>query len=127
MYRPVVSIPSVEQSAASDTGASVRALGDGDLFGLRLAGQVLGHKAALAGRPRVARWFADLESVVAAELARRGVGVVLVVEPELRLAPDADADDRQLLGDYLRLLAANEGLNEAQRTYCRELLEGLAG
>jgi hypothetical protein len=122
----VVSIPSVEQSAASDTGASVLGLGDGDLFGLRLAGQVLGHKAALAGRPRVARWFADLESVMAAELARRGVGVVLLADAELRLAADADAADRQLLADYLRLLAGNAGLSETQRTFCRQLLEGLA-
>ncbi|CAN5701074.1 hypothetical protein BH23CHL7_BH23CHL7_18120 [soil metagenome] len=122
----MVSIPSVEDGATSPAVGSIRALGDGDLFGLRLAGQVLGHKSALAGRPRVARWFADLESFVGAELARRGVGVVLVVEPELRLAPDADATDRQLLGDYLRLLAANESLSETQRAYCRALLEGLA-
>ncbi|CAN5695404.1 hypothetical protein BH24CHL5_BH24CHL5_13750 [soil metagenome] len=98
-------------------------LNDNDLFGLRLAGQVLGHKAAALGRPRVARWFADFETVAAAELARRGVGIVLIVEPELRLPPGADAAERQMLAEYLGLLAGNQGLSEAQRDFCRRLLE----
>jgi hypothetical protein len=115
----------VEQERAADEGPHVSGLSDGDLFGLRLAGQVLGHKAAIAGRPRVARWFADLESVVGAELARRGVGVVLIDEPELRLAPDADAADLTALSQYLGLLAGNPGLSEDQRRYCSRLLEGI--
>ena len=105
---------------------TVEALADRDLFGLRLAGQVLGHKAALASRPRVARWFADLESVAVAELARRGVGVVLVRQAELGLAAQADASDRQLLAEYLGLLAANDALSDGQRAFCRSMLEGLA-
>ena len=101
-------------------------LNDRDLFGLRLAGQVLGHKAAISGRPRVARWFADLEAAVGAELARRGVGVVLVAEPPLGLPADADTADRQLLCEYLTLLADNEALSPAQRGFCRERLDELA-
>jgi hypothetical protein len=84
---------------------TVEALADRDLFGLRLAGQVLGHKAALA---------------------RRGVGVVLVRQAELGLAAEADASDRQLLAEYLGLLAANDALSDGQRAFCRSMLEGLA-
>lgn len=107
-------------------GPSVDALSDGDLFGLRLAGQVLGHKAGLAGRPHVARWFADFEAAIATELARRGVGVVLADPPELALHADADADDRRLLAEYLALLVANDGLSDAQRAVCRRLRERAA-
>jgi hypothetical protein len=117
----------MEQERAAGEGPSgpdVAALSDADIFGLRLAGQVLGHKAALAGRPRVARWFADLETVMGAELARRGVGVVLVTEPELVLSADADASDYALLAEYLGLLAANDALSTEQRLLCRRLLEG---
>lgn len=107
-------------------GPSVDALSDGDLFGLRLAGQVLGHKASLAGHPHVARWFADFEATIATEMARRGLGVVLADPPELALHPDADAGDRRLLADYLALLVANEGLSDAQRDLCRRLLDRAA-
>jgi hypothetical protein len=98
-----------------------------DLFGLRLAGQVLGHKAALAGRPRVARWFADFESVVAAELARRGVGVVLTsTEPSLGCS-DADAGDRRLLGEYLGCWPLTRACRRRSACFCRELIAGMAG
>lgn len=115
----------MEQEYAAE-GPAVDDLTDSDLFGLRLAGQVLGHKAALLGRPRVARWFADLESVVASELARRGVGVVMISQPSLALPAQADAADRQLLAEYLGLLAANQGLSGEQRDYCRQLLGTVA-
>jgi hypothetical protein len=115
----------VERESAAEGEPDTTALSDGDLFGLRLAGQVLAHKAALAGRPRVARWFADLESVVSSELSRRGVGLVLVAEPELALAAGADAADIALLRDYLALLAGNASLSDAQRAYCQRLLEGV--
>jgi hypothetical protein len=115
-----------ERAAAEEPpGLDVAELNDADLFGLRLAGQVLGHKAALAGRPHVARWFSDLEAVMGAELARRGVGVVLVTEPGLALAPDADASDYALLSEYLAMLAANPGLSDAQRLLCRRLMDGV--
>ena len=117
----MVSIADVEQGRVELQEPAVSGLADAELFGLRLAAQVLGHKAALAGRPRVARWFADLESLIAFRLASRGVGVVLGAEPRLALAPDADAADRRLLAEYLGLLADNEGLTKAQRETCRAL------
>jgi hypothetical protein len=116
----------VEHAETAVEGSAISALSDADLFGLRLAGQVLGHKAALAGRPLVARWFADFEAVVAGELAQRGVGIVLTDQPGLELPSDADAADRRLLGEYLELLAGNEGLSDAQRMLCRSLIAGIA-
>ncbi|HVM29642.1 MAG TPA: hypothetical protein VM305_02565 [Candidatus Limnocylindrales bacterium] len=113
----------MDQEWADPEGAELAALSDADLFGLRLAGQVLGHKAALVGRPRVARWFAELETVMGAELARRGVGVLLASEPDLVLPADADAEDYSVLAEYLSLLAANAALSDAQRQTCRRLLE----
>jgi hypothetical protein len=111
----------VDQAGAAPPELGLADLEDADLFALRLAGQVLGHKAALVGRPGVARWFADFESVVAAELARRGIGVVLVDEPQLALPEDAGEEDQRLVREYLSLLAANQGLSSAQRSFCAAL------
>jgi len=51
---------------------------------------------------------------------------VLVRQAELGLAAEADASDRQLLAEYLGLLAANDALSDGQRAFCRSMLEGLA-
>jgi hypothetical protein len=114
-----------EQAAlenASLENASLEDLDDGDVFGLRLAAQVLGHKASLAGRPRVARWFADFEALAGGELARRGVGILLTSSPTPRLPAEAEPADRRLLAEYLRLVAQNGGLTAAQRAICQRLL-----
>lgn len=108
------------EDATDDQPSALEPLNDTELFGLRLAAQVLAHKAVLAGRPRVARWFTALESAIVQQLARRGVGVVVATRSELDLE-GADAADRELLADYLGLLAGNDGLSAGQREACRAL------
>jgi hypothetical protein len=84
--------------------------------------QVLGHKAALAGRPAAARYFADLEHAVDFAMARRGVGFVLGEAPEPMLSAAAGGDERRLVADHLRLLADNDRLSATVRELCADLL-----
>jgi len=100
-------------------------LSDPDLTALRLSSQVLAHKAALAGLPRVEMFFTTIEAEVAAEGAARGqrgqrgdVGV----DP-WRTAPLTQGD-RAAIAAYLELLYGNEGLSPAVRRVARDLLSG---
>jgi hypothetical protein len=93
-----------------------------DLHALRLAAQVMRHKAELDSRPLVADYFARLGNIATGELATRGEALRVIPAPtELDLAPAADAEDRRVLGEYLTLLVANERLPQALRDVSRHL------
>lgn len=106
-------------------GELLDALPHADLIGLRLAAQVLQHKAELAGRPRVALYFGQLEHSAQAQLAAQLTGIRAVVTGvQPTLDPAADGEDRRLLGEYLGLLAGNERLSTELRAVCRRLRAG---
>ena len=97
-------------------------LATADLFALRLAAQVMRHKAELDSRPLVADYFARLGNVATGELALRGEALRVIPAPTvLGLAPAADAEDRRMLAEYLTLLVANERLSQALRDVSRQL------
>jgi hypothetical protein len=97
-------------------------LGTADLHALRLAAQVMRHKAELDSRPMVADYFVRLGYVATGELARRGEALRVIATPTpLGLPPGADAEDRRVLGEYLTLLVANERLSPALREMSRQL------
>jgi len=97
-------------------------LATADLHALRLAAQVMRHKAELDSRPLVADYFARLGYVATGELAKRGEALRVIPTPTpLGLAPGADAEDRRVLGEYLTLLVANERLSQALRDVSRQL------
>ena len=97
-------------------------LGIADVFALRLAAQVMRHKAELDSHPQVADYFARLGHVATGELALRGEALRVIPAPtSLGLAPSADAEDRRLLGEYLTLLVANDRLPVALRDFSRQL------
>jgi hypothetical protein len=106
-------------------GGESTLLGDletADLHALRLAAQVMRHRAELDGRPLVADYFARLGLVATSELATRGEALRVIATPTpLGLAPDADAEDRRVLGEYLTLLVANERLPQSLREVSRQL------
>jgi hypothetical protein len=111
--------------AVSAVAALLRELAEADLVALRLAAQVLGHKAGLHDRPAVVSWFADLGHAVDFEMARRGVGFVLGQPPEPNLPADADEHDRGLLVEHLGLLSDNGQLSAAVRAFCSALRASL--
>jgi hypothetical protein len=111
--------------AAPGVAARLRELAEADLVALRLAAQVLGHKAGLHDRPVVVAWFADLGHAVDFEMARRGVGFVLGEPPEPQLRADADEHDRALLVEHLGLLSDNGQLSAAVRAFCTALRAAL--
>lgn len=98
-------------------------LSDPELDALRLSSQVLAHKAALAGLPRVEMFFTTIEAEVAAEGAargQRGRRGEEGVDP-WRIAP-LTVGDRAAIVAYLELLDGNEGLSPAVRGVARDLL-----
>jgi hypothetical protein len=100
-------------------------LSDADLVGLRLAAQVLAHKAELARRAPVVAYFAGLELAAQNELASRATGIRVVTRDGVpTLQQQADDEDRQLLDDYLALLAGNEQLSPPMRAVCEALRRG---
>ena len=93
-----------------------------DLHALRLAAQVMRHKAELDERPRVADYFARLGLASTGELASRGEAFrVVPAETRLGLDPSADADDHRLLAESLSLLVANDRLSRPLRDLSRDL------
>lgn len=97
-------------------------LAPADLHSLRLAAQVLRHKAEIERRDLLADYFARLADYSLVELAARGEGVmILTAPPKLGLAPAADREDRRLLAEFLGLLIANEHLSGSLRTALRGL------
>jgi hypothetical protein len=103
-------------------GGLLTGLSDADLLGLRLAAQVLRHKAELDDRPYVASYFAGLEESVQGELASRITGIRTAAgQLGLALGNGGDAEDRRLVSEYLTLLVANEHLSPSLRAACRTL------
>ena len=97
-------------------------LSTADLHGLRLAAQVMKHKAELDDRPLVGDYFDRLGMAAAGELAARGEALRLVTAATpLGLGPSADAEDRRLLAEYLGLLIGNERLSQPLRELGRSL------
>ena len=92
-----------------------------DLAALRLAAQVMGHRAHLAGRPQVGLYFDGLESAVMAEQAARAQVGSIKVSTTAAMVAVPGADDRRLIGEYLELLVLNDGLSENVRRLCAGL------
>ena len=93
-----------------------------DLHALRLAAQVMRHKAELGGRMAIAGYFARLFEASLVELAARGEGArVLTLAAPVGLPPEAGREDRRLLAEYLGLLIANEQLSARLRSALRGL------
>jgi hypothetical protein len=103
-----------------------------DLAALRLGAQVMAHRAALAGLPRVAHYFERIEAETIAEQAatgQRGHGSAegsmadVWVVPIVGDSAMVSEGDRREIGEYLQLLAANEALPPSVRAWCRGLLD----
>ena len=93
-----------------------------DLLALRLAAQVMRHKAQLDERPLVADYFDRLGNASAGELANRGEAFRVIPEvPLLGLDPSADAEDHRVLAEYFALLIGNERLSVKLRDASRSL------
>jgi hypothetical protein len=117
--------------------ASLADLSPGDLAALRLGAQVMAHRAALAGLPRVAHFFEGIEAETIAEqaatgqrghvsaadrLPANGLPANVWVIPIVGDTPMVSEGDRREIGAYLELLAANEALPQPVRAWCRGLL-----
>jgi hypothetical protein len=105
---------------AHESGAELVDLTQDDLVALRLAAQVMAHRAQLAGRPRVGLYFDSLESAVMAEQAARGQEGDRLVSASPLVVPGPE--DRRVIGEYLGLLVANPGLSDSVRRVCRALV-----
>ena len=93
-----------------------------DLAALRLSAQVMAHRAALAGLPRVAMFFERLEAEADAEAAARGQrGARSSSDLNPWRVAGMTAADRAAIVDHAELLAANPGLPPAVREYARQL------
>lgn len=82
----------------------------------------MAHKANLDGHRRVESYFEQLEDAARGALDARVAGVAAgppTPGPAERLANDTD---RQLVAEYLGLLAANERLSSRLRDLCRGLI-----
>jgi len=112
----------MENETEATPQAELASLPDADLVGLRLAAQVLGHKAEVSSRPNSAAYFADLQRVIQAALTSRLGGVRVLDDARLPVLPaGSDAEDRRLVNEYLGLLIANEQLSSELRAACRGL------
>ena len=98
------------------TRATFDDLSDGDLDAFRLAVQVLAHKAMVSGSPKATLFFESLESAVMAEQAgRRQRDARRPAALPRALSIATGTEDRQLVAEYLHLLAANERLSAKVR------------
>lgn len=118
----------MERSASA---ASLSDLTPTDLASLRLAAQVMSHRALLAGTPGAALYFDSLATAVDGEQAARAQGgggggrargddTGTTVAP-LLLAGSGGDDDRRVIGEYLAVLADNEQLPRSVREVTRAL------
>jgi len=119
----------------SQPAADLATLSGDDLAALRLAAQVMAHRAQLAAAPQVALYFESLESGVMAEQAARAQSqrpahdANAAARPRTGIAllsPISGMPDVQLANDYLELLSSNDGLSPAVRAYCLQLQRTIA-
>jgi hypothetical protein len=104
-------------------GAALASLSGPDLEALRLASQVLAHKAALAGLARVEMFFMSIEAEAVAEVAARGQrGQRRDVRADPWRTTPLSPVDRAAIRAYLELLRDNERLSSALREYVRRLV-----
>ena len=124
--------PSATDSKASiggDSGVSLADMSPQDLDALRLAAQVMAHRAALADLPRVALYFERIEAetlaeqAASAQLGRRMAGPAPGVISIIGDRAATSDGDRAVIGEYLDLLVANGGLPKSVRDW----LGGLRG
>jgi hypothetical protein len=106
-----------------------------DLEALRLAAQVMAHRAHLMGSAQVGLYFESLESAVHAELAARGqqerstgpsIGSSGPPVVSALLTPARGSAEALLALDHLDLLASNQGLSPDVRAYCSGLRRSIA-
>ncbi|MEA2678081.1 MAG: hypothetical protein QOJ81_2222 [Chloroflexota bacterium] len=103
--------------------SGLNGLAPADLEALRLASQVLAHKAALAGLPRVEMFFTSVEAEVAADAASRGQrGQRGGASADPWRTASLTPTDRAAIRAYLELLRDNERLSPAVREYVRSLV-----
>ena len=115
---------------AHDSGLDLIELSADDLSALRLAAQVMAHRAVVAGRPAVVLYFDSLESSLLAEAAaraqsdgpRHGDATTIVSTIDTAVS----IDDRLLIRQYLALLAANDRLPTDVRRVFEVLRQGAA-
>ena len=111
----------MERPAAA---ASLSELTPADLASLRLAAQVMSHRALLAGTPAAALYFDSLATAVDGEQAARsqlGAGGGGSPVAPLLLDGARGTDDRRVIREYLAVLAANNRLPTSVREVCRAL------
>lgn len=108
---------------APDAALGLDALSAEDLAALRLSAQVMAHRAALAGLPRVELFFERLEAEADAEVAARGQRGAKSESGSnpWHTAGLTDAD-RSRIREHIGLLAGNAGLPQQVRDYAQRLI-----
>jgi hypothetical protein len=108
---------------AADLGLRLDGLSADDLAALRLSAQVMAHRAALAGLPRVEMFFARLEAEALAEAAARAqLGARSDGEVNPWLVGGLSDRDQATIADYLELLGGNAALTPTLRDLVRRLI-----
>jgi len=102
---------------------SLHELSTDDLAALRLSAQVMAHRAALAGLPRVEMFFERLEAEADAEAAARAqLGRRAHVDINPWQVGGLSGSDQVTIADYLELLAGNAALPATLRDLVRRLI-----
>jgi hypothetical protein len=106
-----------------EAALDLAALTADELAALRLSAQVMAHRAALAGMPRVAMFFERLEAEADAETAARGQrGARSDGTPDLWRSMNLADADRAAIVEHLRLLAENAALPGGVTSYAERLI-----
>jgi hypothetical protein len=110
-------------SMAPDPALELDRLSADDLAALRLSAQVMAHRAALAGLPRVEMFFERLQAEADAETAARAqLGSRAAGGTNPWLVGGLSSTDQQAVADYLGLLADNTALPATLRDLVRHLI-----
>jgi len=94
-----------------------------ELAAIELSAQVMAHRAGLAARPLVARYFEVVRTAAGAEREVRGQPGSSAPGAVVLLPADASPEDRRGVLESLDLLIANEGLPAAVRAVFRQLAD----
>ena len=106
-----------------EVALDLEALSVDDVAALRLSAQVMAHRAALAGMPRVAMFFERLQAEADAEAAGRGQrGARSSTGSNPWRAAGLTDGDRTAIVEYAALLAGNSALSTTVRDYARRLI-----